>query len=66
MARPLRIEYEGAPYHIISRGNRAEYIFLEDKDKEYFIETTKNAGRLKGVKPKKIHFICNAFFSCQG
>ena len=41
MARPLRIEYE---YHIISRGNRAEYIFLEDKDKEYFIETIKKAG----------------------
>ena len=42
MARPLRIEYEGAPYHIISRGNRAEYIFLEDK--EYFIETIKKAA----------------------
>lgn len=39
MARPLRIEYEGAVYHILSRGNRADYIFSEDKDKEYFIET---------------------------
>jgi hypothetical protein len=24
MARPLRIEYEGAVYHIISKGNRGE------------------------------------------
>jgi putative transposase len=44
MARPLRIEYEGAAYHIISRENRAEYIFLENKDKEYFIETIKKAA----------------------
>jgi putative transposase len=39
MARPLRIEYEGAVYHIISRGNRGEHIFVEDRDKEYLIET---------------------------
>jgi REP element-mobilizing transposase RayT len=44
MARPLRIQYEGAAYHIISRGNRAEYIFTDDKDKEYFIETIKKAA----------------------
>jgi REP element-mobilizing transposase RayT len=38
MARPLRIEYEGAVYHILSRGNRSENIFFEEKDKEYFID----------------------------
>jgi putative transposase len=38
MARPLRIEYAGAVYHIISRGNRGEHIFAEDQDKEYFID----------------------------
>jgi putative transposase len=43
MARPLRIEYEGAVYHIISRGNRGEHIFEEDRDKQYFIETLRNA-----------------------
>lgn len=43
MARPLRIEYKGAVYHIISRGNRAEYIFADDKDKEYLIETLHKA-----------------------
>lgn len=43
MARPLRIEYEGAAYHIISRGNRGEHIFAEEQDKEYFIKTLQNA-----------------------
>ena len=43
MSRPLRIEYEGAVYHVISRGNRGEHIFAEDQDKEYFIETLQNA-----------------------
>ena len=43
MARPLRIEYEGAVYHIISRGNRGEHIFAEDEDKEYFIERLQNS-----------------------
>jgi len=38
MARPLRIEYDGAVYHIISKGNRGDYIFAEDKDKEVFLD----------------------------
>ncbi len=38
MARPLRIEYEGAAYHIISKGNRGDYIFREGEDKEVFLD----------------------------
>jgi hypothetical protein len=38
MARPLRIEYEGAWYHVINRGRRAEKIFLEKQDCRMFIE----------------------------
>ncbi len=37
MSRPLRIEYPGAVYHITSRGNRREDIFLSDKDRETFL-----------------------------
>jgi putative transposase len=44
MARPLRIEYEGAVYHIISRGNRGEHIFVADRDKEYFTEALQIAA----------------------
>jgi len=36
MARQLRIEYEGAFYHITSRGNQRDKIFWDDKDKEEF------------------------------
>lgn len=37
MARPLRIEYPGAFYHIIQRGIEKRDIFVSDKDKEKFI-----------------------------
>lgn len=38
MARPLRIEYEGALYHVTSRGNARADIFLDDSDRTLFIE----------------------------
>ena len=38
MARPLRIEFEGAFYHITSRGNLRDRIFFDDKDRETFLE----------------------------
>jgi len=36
MARPLRIEYPGALYHITSRGNAQQAIFLDDPDRTSF------------------------------
>jgi len=38
MARPLRIEYPGAFYHAINRGNAREKIFLNNRDREKFLE----------------------------
>ncbi|MGI9533526.1 MAG: helix-turn-helix domain-containing protein [Thermodesulfobacteriota bacterium] len=38
MSRPLRLAFEDACYHITSRGNRRDNIFLSDNDKEVFIE----------------------------
>ena len=32
MPRKLRIEYEGAIYHVLNRGDRREPIFQEDGD----------------------------------
>lgn len=37
MSRPLRIEYEGAFYHITSRGNEKGDIFIDDYDKDKFL-----------------------------
>src|SRR5689334_4888288 len=39
MARKLRVEYEGAIYHVMSRGDRREAIFADDHDREMFLET---------------------------
>ena len=33
MARPLRIEFEGGAYHVTSRGNRREDIYMDDTDR---------------------------------
>lgn len=38
MSRPLRIEFEGAFYHVLSRGQRSENIFYSDKDRKKFLE----------------------------
>ena len=38
MARPLRIEYAGAVYHVTSRGDRREAIYLEDDDRALWLE----------------------------
>ena len=37
MARPLRIEYPGAVYHLTSRGNERKAIFRTDADREAFL-----------------------------
>ncbi|MBI4256693.1 transposase [Candidatus Uhrbacteria bacterium] len=38
MSRPLRITYPGALHHITARGNRKSEIFLDDRDREIFLE----------------------------
>ncbi len=37
MARPLRIEFPGALYHVTSRGDRREAIFEDDEDRLLFV-----------------------------
>ena len=36
MARPIRIEFEGALYHVTSRGDRREAIYEDDADRTRF------------------------------
>ncbi|MBI5891514.1 MAG: transposase [Nitrosomonadales bacterium] len=38
MSRPLRIEFAGALYHVTSRGDGKEDIYLNDADRELFLE----------------------------
>ena len=34
MARPLRLEYEGALHHVMSRGNERRRIVRDDRDRQ--------------------------------
>jgi len=38
MARPLRVEYPGAVYHVTSRGNARQNIVTDDRDRTLFLE----------------------------
>ena len=37
MARPLRLEFAGALYHLTARGNAQQPIFLDDTDRQHFV-----------------------------
>ncbi|MBL9170611.1 MAG: transposase [Verrucomicrobiales bacterium] len=48
MARKLRIQFPGALYHIVNRGDRSEPIVRDDTDRERFIETLAQACQKTG------------------
>jgi REP element-mobilizing transposase RayT len=48
MARQLRVEFEGAFYHITSRGNLGENIFIKEGDKQKFLEILKRTKNRYG------------------
>lgn len=55
MARPLRILYPGALYHVTSRGNERKEIFKSKRDREKFLEYLESASiRYQAV----IHVFC--------
>jgi len=55
MPRPLRIEYEGAIYHVMNRGDRFEDIFEDDEDRRIFLRTV---GEACGKADWQIHVYC--------
>jgi len=54
MARPLRIEYPGAVYHISSRGNEKKPVFKDDEDRETFFRILVHVN-------KRYHWLCPAY-----
>lgn len=45
MARPIRIEFSGALYHVTSRGDRREAIYEDDADREQFLSVLADVVR---------------------
>ncbi len=48
MARKLRVEFEGAVYHVMCRGDRRESIFEDDADRARFLATLSEACQRTG------------------
>ena len=56
MARPLRIEFAGALYHLTARGNERRDIFFSDADRAVFLD-------ILGKVCSRYNWICHAY--CQ-
>ena len=39
MARQIRMEYAGAVYHVMARGNQGRAVFADDRDRTQWLET---------------------------
>ena len=55
MARPLRVEYAGAFYHVMNRGNRSEDIFHSAYDREKFFDYLATVNQRFSIK---VHTYC--------
>ena len=55
MARQLRVEYPGAIYHVMNRGDRREEIFRDDKDREGFLAAL---AEVCGKTGWEVHALC--------
>ena len=54
MARPLRIEYPDAVYHVTSRGNARNDIFLSNQDRTDFLD-------ILALVVKRYNLLCHAY-----
>jgi len=54
MARPLRIEFAGGLYHVTSRGDRREDIFVGDEDRAAWLD-------LFGLVCERFNWVCHAY-----
>src|SRR5438876_7186334 len=55
MPRTLRVQYPGAIYHVMNRGDRREDIFVNDVDRQDFIKTLAEACLKTGWQ---VHAYC--------
>jgi len=50
MARPIRVEFEGAVYHVTARGNERRAVFFSDDDRKLFLKTIGEMVERFGVR----------------
>jgi REP element-mobilizing transposase RayT len=55
MARKVRIQYPGAIYHVMNRGDRREAIFEDDEDRERLLKTLTEGCQKTGWQ---VHAYC--------
>ena len=55
MARPLRLEFPGALYHVMSRGNEKSLVFRDDRDRRVFLSLL---GRIVTKESWSLHSYC--------
>jgi len=66
MARKLRVEYPGAIYHVMNRGDRREEIFKDDQDRERFLETLGETCAKTGWQVQALCLMGNHFHLVAG
>ena len=54
MTRPLRIEFAGALYHVTARGDRREAIYVDDEDRDAYLEVL-------GAVVEEFNWVCHAY-----
>ncbi len=54
MARPLRVEFPGAVYHVTSRGNARQSIFIDDEDRGGFLDVL-------SIVVERFKWLCHAY-----
>ena len=54
MTRPLRIEYDGAVYHVTSRGNERKEIYRGAGDRMLFLAVLRQVNQ-------RYHWLCHAY-----
>ena len=63
MARKLRVEYPGAIYHLMNRGDRRESIFKDDEDRQRYLGTLGEACVKTGWQVHAYCLMSNQSFS---
>jgi REP element-mobilizing transposase RayT len=59
MPRPPRLEFDGGLYHLITRGNRRERVFLDDDDRQRFLNRLRTVTTNSDIELYAFAFMTN-------